>query len=393
MDARMTAGLGNGARPRWPRAEARLQALFDWLSGLPRAEAAELGSAILDTVMLRPVPLLLSAAGILLMSATAAIVTGSGWAMAWFAADLILLGLRLGHSWRLWRGRVMGDGEARVIVCIAFAVCLLFGAGCTASVLAGPPALRIAATAATMGLVAGLATRWAALPRLAMTAITLSAVPFCLALALSGAGGALQFGLVAAGTAMLTLQNQRTLLAMLRAEHRARRSAETDPLTGLPNRAGLEAHWARLAREARWTRDAVAVLYVDLDGFKAVNDRFGHAAGDRLLAEVAARLRVAAAGHFACRLGGDEFVVVAAGADDRAADQIAASIRERIGRPVTLDDATVRIGASVGIAAAGMAHALGSDGAQRLLTSADAALYRAKRGGADYLAGLVAVAA
>jgi len=393
MDATMTAGLGAVTGGQWTqRADERLRPLFDWLSGLPRAEAAELGSAILGTVMLRPVPLLLSAFGILMMSASAAVATGSGWALAWLGLDVLLLGLRLAHSWNLHRGRIMGDGEARVIVCIAFGVCVLFGAGCTASVLAGPPALRIAATAATTGLIAGLATRWAALPRLAMIAITLCAVPFCVALAASGTGGALQFALVAAGTAMLTLQNQHTLLAMLRAEHRARRSAQTDPLTGLPNRAGLEAEWTRLAREARWTRDAVAVLYVDLDGFKAVNDRFGHAAGDRLLAEVAARLRVAAAGHFACRLGGDEFVVVAAGADSRTAAAIAASIRERVGRPVDLDGGAVRIGASVGIAAAGMAHALGGDGPQRLLTSADAALYRAKRGG-DQPAGLVAVAA
>src|SRR3546814_13454102 len=93
-----------------------------------------------------------------------------------------------------------------------------------------------------MGLVAGLATRWAALPRLALFTIVLYAIPFCIAGMVADGGsfvaGAMQFLIVTTGTAALTLQNHRTLVAMLRAERKARALAETDVLTGLPNRAG-----------------------------------------------------------------------------------------------------------------------------------------------------------
>src|SRR3546814_8927549 len=87
-----------------------------------------------------------------------------------------------------------------------------------------------------MGLVAGLATRWAALPRLALFTIVLYAIPFCIAGMVADGGsfvaGAMQFLIVTTGTAALTLQNHRTLVAMLRAERKARALAETDVLTG-----------------------------------------------------------------------------------------------------------------------------------------------------------------
>src|SRR3546814_12045637 len=93
-----------------------------------------------------------------------------------------------------------------------------------------------------MGLVAGLATRWAALPRLALFTIVLYAIPFCIAGMVADGGsfvaGAMQFLIVTTGTAALTLQNHRTLVAMLRAARKARALADTHALTGLPNPPG-----------------------------------------------------------------------------------------------------------------------------------------------------------
>src|SRR3546814_10961043 len=97
------------------------------------------------------------------------------------------------------------------------------------------PPLPMCATASMMGLVAGLATRWAALPRLALFTIVLYAIPFCIAGMVADGGsfvaGAMQFLIVTTGTAALTLQNHRTLVAMLRAARKARALAETDVLT------------------------------------------------------------------------------------------------------------------------------------------------------------------
>lgn len=96
--------------------------------------------------------------------------------------------------------------------------------------------------------------------------------------------------------------------------------AETDPLTGVANRLGLESRLGTIIRDARGSVDAdakVGVLFIDLDGFKAVNDRHGHAVGDLVLAEVAERVRGAVRGEdVVARVGGDEFVIVSVGVSD-----------------------------------------------------------------------------
>jgi diguanylate cyclase (GGDEF)-like protein/PAS domain S-box-containing protein len=152
-------------------------------------------------------------------------------------------------------------------------------------------------------------------------------------------------------------------------------AATTDPLTGLGNRAGL----ARSLREA--DGDHISVLYVDLDGFKQVNDTFGHTVGDSVIVAAGHRLvSLLRETDTVFRVGGDEFVVVCRDISDEqatdAAEQIASRIVERLGQPFRVDDALVSIGASVGVA-------LRSDeeNATELLRRADLALLRAKRDG------------
>ncbi|WP_156634231.1 EAL domain-containing protein [Methylobacterium sp. Leaf113] len=151
--------------------------------------------------------------------------------------------------------------------------------------------------------------------------------------------------------------------------------ASYDPLTGLANRTLFQDMAAQLCARARTTGEACALLYVDLDGFKFVNDTFGHVLGDTLLAQVAQRLiGTVPPGAQVSRLGGDEFAILLAGVDEDALITLAKRIIGALSMPYTLNGVQVEIGASVGLAQAPRdAH-----NPEGLLSKADLALYRAK---------------
>jgi diguanylate cyclase (GGDEF)-like protein/PAS domain S-box-containing protein len=150
-----------------------------------------------------------------------------------------------------------------------------------------------------------------------------------------------------------------------------------DQLTGLPNRALLMDRIGQALERSRRRGERVALLFVDLDRFKHVNDERGHEAGDHLLVEVADRLRrTVRAGDTVARLGGDEFVVVAEGGDDTDIATLADRIRAALEVPVSFGDGS-SLAASASI---GMAYDAGHP-PERLLRDADAALYRAKQRG------------
>lgn len=162
-------------------------------------------------------------------------------------------------------------------------------------------------------------------------------------------------------------------------EREALRSlAHTDALTGLPNRRGLQIELQSALHRARPERQ-LAVLMMDLDGFKAVNDRLGHDAGDELLCAVGERLRkVLRSRDIVARLGGDEFVVLAGGlAGDFDARALAEKLLDAVGQPFQLRGQTCQIGLTIGYTLAP------SDGADEttLLQRADAAMYAGKRSG------------
>jgi diguanylate cyclase (GGDEF)-like protein len=154
--------------------------------------------------------------------------------------------------------------------------------------------------------------------------------------------------------------------------------ATHDPLTGLPNRAAIFAGLSAALDGGRG--DSVGVCYVDLDGFKAVNDRYGHQAGDELLITVSRRIceTAIAFGALAGRIGGDEFIVVA-DASPGASRMImmARAILAELSRPVALRIGRVCISACAGIAE----RATGSATSAEMVADADAALYRAKSRG------------
>ncbi|MDV2982801.1 UNVERIFIED_CONTAM: EAL domain-containing protein [Methylobacteriaceae bacterium AG10] len=155
--------------------------------------------------------------------------------------------------------------------------------------------------------------------------------------------------------------------------------ARQEPLTGLCNRVGLHDRLDAALAEAAGTGAPLAVLMLDLDRFKAVNDTLGHPVGDALLRKVAERLRKATRREdVVARLGGDEFAILQAGAEQpQAAEALARRLVDLVGRTYVVDGHMLNVGVSVGVA---IAPADGRD-ADDLLKHADLALYRAKAEG------------
>ncbi|MFD4559985.1 putative bifunctional diguanylate cyclase/phosphodiesterase [Streptomyces sp. NPDC058469] len=178
--------------------------------------------------------------------------------------------------------------------------------------------------------------------------------------------------------------NSRDVTERVRLQAQLQHNAEHDPLTDLPNRALFTKRVQQALSGRRSTDRGTAVLFIDLDGFKAVNDTIGHQAGDELLVQAAHRLHAAVRhGDTASRLGGDEFaaLIVGDGTRDRAARErhimeLADRLRITLSQPYLIDGNDVRVAASIGVA-----FAEPGLGAGELLRNADLAMYRAKGAG------------
>ncbi|MDR7334358.1 PAS domain S-box protein [Roseateles asaccharophilus] len=166
------------------------------------------------------------------------------------------------------------------------------------------------------------------------------------------------------------------------AEQRLLELAHVDALTGLPNRREFESRLQLALARARRQRQAMAVIFMDVDHFKLINDGHGHAVGDVVLKEFGARIRAAIrATDTAARLAGDEFVVILEGLNsDAEASRVAAKLVDAIRPPMLLPGGgEIEVTTSVGMAC----WSGNGDGAQDILDRADRALYRAKAAGRD----------
>ena len=161
-----------------------------------------------------------------------------------------------------------------------------------------------------------------------------------------------------------------------RANERLQESVLQDALTGLGNRACLRQHLGHLLTgAAKSHHHAVAALFVDLDRFKSINDSLGHEVGDKVITEVASRIKASCqSGSVVCRLGGDEFVVVLEGDLAHSAEHAATKILNEIRAPLWLDSKMLQLSGSIGVAIT-----RGDDEPDTLLRKADYAMYRAKR--------------
>lgn len=252
---------------------------------------------------------------------------------------------------------------------------------CTTAHLLPDSTIDNVATALLFGYCAGVVCRLSVRPLMAAGAMSLAAFPPTIALFVYGDFShrivALMFCLFVTG-AMETISHVYcNARKHIEAQIRMAALARLDHLTGLPNRLALE----EILDDGRLLAGGglVAVHVFDLDGFKAMNDRHGHAAGDQLLRVMANRLRTALSERdFAARIGGDEFVIVQPGIDSRdEADAFAASVHDLLTLPYPVGQATLRVGLSLGYAIAPAAEAR----LPALLEAADAASYRAKKRG------------
>lgn len=178
----------------------------------------------------------------------------------------------------------------------------------------------------------------------------------------------------------MIVQQHGQLVDLLQLQQQMRDLAHTDPLTGVSNRRELDARLDReIAAAGEGTRFAIALL--DLDGFKPVNDLHGHAVGDALLCEVAARLS-GACGHHAmvARQGGDEFAILVPAGSPLLDTALAGHILAVLAAPYRIEGKVIRVGASIGVATWPE-----QDSAQKLFEFADRAVYAAKAGPCDPL--------
>lgn len=178
-------------------------------------------------------------------------------------------------------------------------------------------------------------------------------------------------------------QSQSELAQVQADEQRFRQRALHDQRTGLPNRELFNDRLAHALSQARRHGWDLAVLFLDIDRFKSINDKHGHAAGDTVLGEIAKRLTATARSEdTACRNGGDEFLFLLMNPQgQKNISRIANALQESLGQPIDIGGLSVSTRASIGIA---VYPGNGTTG-ERLIDNADAAMYRAKKGGRGHL--------
>ena len=292
--------------------------------------------------------------------------------------------------------RANGPNKVWALVGVVFMLMAAYGH----AMLAAPGLFRLARTAGEVGAGAALITLCAALvaaqlrygtarsgPVLRIAAVLVAAAIVCLGAFMSATPVAtrslvwpelMMLGALLGVAAVLRLVLGQGSASELEAPTRSARTSTVDNLTGLPTRLYFESRLNDAARKCRDGGARLAVFFIDLDGFKPVNDTFGHSSGDRVLEQVGVRLKAIARGHgVAARVGGDEFVLLGTAAGTQAAAaQMAARVIGALSQPYRVDEREVTISCSVGIA-------LYPEGcsANKLIARADAAMYAAKRAG------------
>ncbi|WP_337268704.1 GGDEF domain-containing protein [Oryzifoliimicrobium ureilyticus] len=312
--------------------------------------------------------------------------SGWMWIVACMVADLVLFGVR----WRL-RHKFAGDGPVSgqnfevYTVWINMALMFLVGLDCAALLLSPSQAANIYGLVVACGFNGYICALHAAFRRFGTVNIFIVDAFATFGLIFNDVDAMRCFawlgGAGAFGFYLLLRKSHANLIGAIRAQHANRQLSLHDPLTKLPNRLLLRESLAKLTDSigAPQGPSCVSILWIDLDGFKQINDRHGHAAGDEVLLRVADLLRqTIGPNDIAARIGGDEFVVVLPDASTQRAGAVAHMLIKAVSAPFLIRQLIpVVMGASIGVArATDKNHDI-----EQLFHAADAALYEVKRTG------------
>jgi diguanylate cyclase (GGDEF)-like protein len=386
----MVAGLDQDGQRTRPglRVSRALHGCIDWLISGPNPQPADIQNELLHQSLTKTRTLVIAVTASFLLAAVAAAMTGAPWAYAWVLAEFLIGAIRLYLMNALVKAEAAGqNGNTTAPIIAGFVSFSVLSAACFQCVVSGQWPLISMSGIGLASLIGAISSRNAGTPRIGAILICILVLPYSLATLISPIPHlfiiGIQLPVYASGVIFVMLENYKVLLHLHHSERENRRLAQHDPLTGLPNRALNLQRFDELLKGLRSAhgklRQEFMVFCLDLDGFKELNDSFGHAAGDAVLVDVAHRLHDCVRSlDFISRIGGDEFVILLPGiASDDAkgtAERIIASVAQPfdlgLGKPV-------HIGISIGSACAP------DDGetAEELLRSADRALYEAKRRG------------
>lgn len=359
---------------------------FEWLTRKRVPECAEVHEQLLQSLPDSPAVSGMYAMWTFVLPGLTLYFTGARWG-AWMVLVMLVLNLALFrlqflHSQAI-RSHIRPPRQALLLTRVAWFLGLSISV--SLSYREGHAVVVAMATGVAMGFNGYIWSRLAAFPRFAglMFVMVWTSMTVGTYLVPNPEFGVLYLFVVpgfVASFVLLSMEHTK-MLAIVRAQHEQRRQATHDPLTGLANRTLVYERLGELCQVFASSRSPVrfAVLALDLDGFKSVNDTLGHAAGDKLLQAIATRLTSTVRTiDLVARMGGDEFIVILSGASEEQAKEAARRMLNGICLPFEAKaGATLIPRGSVGIAAAPQ------DGAQpdELMKSADRALYAAKAAG------------
>lgn len=356
--------------------------VWKWLTNPGAGVPQHIRDVLLGELFTSPAAVVAGVLNGVLLNVVALILHGGLVFLLFLALDVALGCVRV-HVLRRTRALAAAGGPAPTDLCLFTGVlwCALQGVVAFVAMRTDNGVLQILSATTVIGLTGPICTRNYAAPRLALLLVCLCDFPFVAGAALDGRPWllvlVLQTPLLLFGSISIITRFQNMAVALLQAQHDSHHHARHDYLTGLLNRFGL---MEILSQRAETLPGQFVLFYLDLDGFKQVNDRLGHQAGDELLRAAAQRLRSSVrAGDIVARLGGDEFVVVAPGMSPGESSSFANGIIQRVSdQPYEVNAGEpCRIGVSVGFACAP------DDGTvmEELHRKADAALYLVKAAG------------
>lgn len=362
--------------------------MLRWLVAFPGVDDPEKQSWLIQIMFTRTSSFVGAAVSEMIVAATAIILRGTAIFFVWAAAGFAILMWRLAIILMARRSMRLGRSVSAGWMAVGSIVWAMeLGCGAMLCNMSQVPALQLLSVACVVSAVSGLSARNSSTPRLAVTQLSIAIGFTCLGAALAPELWIkvllLQAPFVVIGLSSVCRRSGRDLVSMLDAQQKNADLARRDMLTGLSNRTRVNEDLQALLVDTG-PQVPFALIWIDLDGFKAVNDTLGHAAGDVVLVETGRRLldvcepAPGKATPSVARLGGDELLIILPEAGRSEAQLLAQELAASVRISHVLRNAPdVRLGASIGISL----FPEHGDNADALLAAADRALYAVKASG------------